>query len=84
MTAIFPDTSPVAEAVPINLMRQTPPWRTLDMVDQMNLEVSDREWQEILSMLKFQADRSDLEYLYQWAVDLKVDDLLTQNIKESP
>ena len=36
MTALFPDTTPEAEAVLIRLLRQAPPWRKLEMVDQLN------------------------------------------------
>lgn len=39
MTALFPDTSPEAEAVLIQLLRQAPPWRKLEMVDQLNQSV---------------------------------------------
>lgn len=37
--ALFPDTSPKAEAVLIELLRHTPAWRKLQMVDQMNQAV---------------------------------------------
>ena len=39
MTALFSDTSPEAEAVLIRLLRQAPPWRKLEMVDQLNQSV---------------------------------------------
>jgi hypothetical protein len=39
MSALFPDTRPEAEAVLINLLRQAPPWRKLEMVDQLNQSV---------------------------------------------
>jgi len=39
MTALFPDTRPEAEAVLIRLLRQAPPWRKLEMVDQLNQSV---------------------------------------------
>ncbi len=37
--ALFPDTSPEAEAVLIELLRQAPPWRKLHMVSQLNQTV---------------------------------------------
>ena len=37
--ALFPDTDPNAEAVLIELLRHTPAWRKLQMVDQMNQAV---------------------------------------------
>ncbi|MFQ6014391.1 MAG: hypothetical protein ACE5NP_02975 [Anaerolineae bacterium] len=36
MSALFPDTRPEAERVQIELLRQAPPWRKLEMVGQMN------------------------------------------------
>jgi hypothetical protein len=36
MSALFPDTHPEAEAVLIDLLRTTPPWRKLELVGQMN------------------------------------------------
>jgi len=39
MSALFPDTRPEAEAVLIRLLREAPPWRKLEMVDQLNQAV---------------------------------------------
>ena len=39
MSTLFPDTRPEAEAVLIRLLRQAPPWRKLEMVDQLNQSV---------------------------------------------
>jgi len=39
MSALFPDTSPEAEAVLIRLLREAPPWRKLEMVGQLNAAV---------------------------------------------
>jgi hypothetical protein len=39
MTALFPDTRLEAEAVLIRLLRETPSWRKLEMVGQMNAAV---------------------------------------------
>jgi hypothetical protein len=36
MTSLFSDTNPKAEAVLIRLLREAPPWRKLEMVDQLN------------------------------------------------
>ncbi|HEX7973504.1 MAG TPA: hypothetical protein VF498_03775 [Anaerolineales bacterium] len=46
-------------------------------------EISDRQWRDILGVLKVQAGRLDLDYLNQWAVELKVADLLQRALKES-
>ena len=39
MSALFPDTRPEAEAVLIRLLREAPPWRKLETVDQLNQSV---------------------------------------------
>jgi hypothetical protein len=39
MNALFSDTHPAAEAVLIRLLRNAPPWRKLEMVDQLNQSV---------------------------------------------
>lgn len=39
MSRLFEDTDPRAEAVLIQLLREMPPWRKLEMVGQMNLAV---------------------------------------------
>ena len=46
-------------------------------------EVSDRQWRDILGVLKVQAGRLDLDYLQKWAVELNVADLLQRALKES-
>ena len=39
-------------------------------------EVSERQWRDVLGILKVQAGRLDLAYLRRWAIELKVEDLL--------
>jgi hypothetical protein len=39
MSTLFPDTDPEAEKVLIELLRNAPPWRKLEMVDQLNQSV---------------------------------------------
>jgi hypothetical protein len=39
-------------------------------------EVSDRQWRDILGVLKTRATELDLEYMRKWAKELKVSDLL--------
>jgi len=36
MSKLFPDTSPKAERVQIELLRRAPPWRKLEMVGHLN------------------------------------------------
>jgi hypothetical protein len=39
-------------------------------------EISERQWRDVLGVFKVQADRLDLNYLRQWAIELGVADLL--------
>ena len=43
---------------------------------RMGGEVSDRQWNDILGVLKVQGTNLDIEYLRHWAADLNVTDLL--------
>ncbi len=46
-------------------------------------EVSDRQWRDILGVLKTKAGDIDLEYLRHWARELKVSDLLERALTQS-
>jgi hypothetical protein len=46
-------------------------------------ETSDRQWNDILGVLKVLADNLDTAYLDHWAADLNVSDLLSRARKES-
>lgn len=46
-------------------------------------EISDRQWQDILGILKVQNNRLDIAYLQQWAVELAVVDLLQKALTEA-
>lgn len=50
---------------------------------RMGGEVSDRQWRDILGVLKTQAGTLDLDYLRKWADELKVSDLLERALSES-
>jgi hypothetical protein len=50
---------------------------------RMGGEVSDRQWRDILGVLKTRADELNLAYLKEWAPQLKVADLLERALKES-
>ena len=45
-------------------------------------EVSERQWRDILGVLKTRAGGLDLGYLRKWADELKVSDLLERALKE--
>jgi hypothetical protein len=44
-------------------------------------EVSERQWRDILGVLKTRAGELDLAYLKKWANELKVNDLLERALK---
>jgi len=50
---------------------------------RMGGEVSERQWRDILGILKVQAGRLDLEYLDKWSRQLNVSDLLALALAES-
>ena len=43
---------------------------------RMGDELSERQWRDVIGVLKVQAERLDLDYLRQWAQELGVSDLL--------
>lgn len=45
--------------------------------------VSERQWGDILGVLKVQRQKVDLEYLRHWATEIGVADLLTHALKEA-
>ena len=49
---------------------------------RMGGEVSDRQWRDILGVLKTREGELDLDYLRTWAIDLKVADLLERALAE--
>ena len=46
-------------------------------------EISERQWRDVLGVLKIQAGALDLDYLHRMARELKVDDLLDRALKEA-
>lgn len=50
---------------------------------RMGGEVSDRQWNDILGVLKVQGTHLDLAYLQRWAANLKVADLLERALIDS-
>jgi hypothetical protein len=45
--------------------------------------VSDRQWQDILGVLKVQRGKLDLDYLRRMAVEMSIADLLEKALAES-
>jgi len=50
---------------------------------RMGGEVSDRQWRDILGVLKLQADYLDRNYLKKWAGELNVVDILQKALNEA-
>lgn len=50
---------------------------------RMGGEVSERQWRDVLGILKVQAGRLDLAYLRRWAIELKVEDLLERAVNDA-
>lgn len=50
---------------------------------RMGGEVSERQWRDVLGVLKTRAGDLDLNYLWKWAGELHVGDLLERSMKEA-
>lgn len=50
---------------------------------RLGAEVSERQWRDILGVLKTRAGELDLPYLRQWALELHVADLLERALREA-
>lgn len=50
---------------------------------RMGGEVSDRQWRDVLGVLKVQAGALDVPYMRQWAADLGVTDLLERALDDA-
>ena len=46
-------------------------------------KVSERQWGDVLGVLKVQTDRLDLEYMRYWAADISISDLLERALGEA-
>ncbi len=49
----------------------------------MGDEISDRQWRDVLGVMKVCAEELDLAYLRRWAGELAVSDLLERALQEA-
>ena len=50
---------------------------------RMGGEISDRQWNDVLNVIKVQSERLDLDYLRHWAAQLEVSDLLERVLDQA-
>ncbi|NER36754.1 MAG: hypothetical protein F6J93_22690 [Oscillatoria sp. SIO1A7] len=50
---------------------------------RLGREISDRQWRDILGVLKLQGNTLDFDYLWQWAEELNLLELLNRALGES-
>ena len=50
---------------------------------RMGGEISDRQWRDVLGVLKVQGDRLDLDYLHRMAASLDLTELLARAREEA-
>ncbi|MBW4700095.1 MAG: hypothetical protein KME03_19770 [Aphanocapsa lilacina HA4352-LM1] len=46
-------------------------------------QISSQQWRDVLGVLKIQAERLDLSYLYSWAASLSLTEMLARAIQEA-
>lgn len=75
--AVFPEPAPLLYVLsPEDILLNKLVWYKLGG------GVSDRQWDDVLGVLKVQGSRLDLSYLKRWAKELNVDDLLERALTE--
>lgn len=74
----------IGEAEPFPVRFSSPEDIVLHKLSWFRLggEQSERQWKDILGVLKIQGDSLDYEYMHNWAKQQNVDDLLVQAIAE--
>ena len=50
---------------------------------QLGKSISERQWRDVLGIIKLQNTRLDMEYVRRWAAELGVADLLTRAMREA-
>src|SRR5207245_4722803 len=75
----------VGEVKPVELFCASPEDTVLAKLDWYRLGggVSDRQWRDLLGVLKVQGARLDGGYLDRWAAELGLEDLLQRALREA-
>ncbi len=76
MSALFSDTRPEAEAVLLDLLRAAPPWRKLQMVEQLNTQMKTL----MLSGLRLRHPQADDAELRRRMADLLLGNELAERV----
>jgi hypothetical protein len=74
-TPLSSDTNPVAS--PEDTILHKLEWY------RVGQEISERQWKDVLGVIRVQDKRLDREYLRKWAAMLGLDDLLTRALSEA-
>lgn len=84
MSRAVAGTLNVGEAEPFQVQFSSPEDIILHKLSwfRMGGEQSERQWKDILGVLKIQRDSLDFEYMQIWAKQIKVDDLLERALAE--
>jgi len=77
MVAPLPDMEEVPMATAEDIILQKLRWY------EIGNRVSDRQWNDVLGVLKVQRKRLDFEYLKEWAAHLEVEDLLRKAYEDA-
>jgi hypothetical protein len=77
------DTHPDAEKAQLELLRQTSVSKRLTLAFSQGGEVSERQWNDVVGVLKVQQLALDFEYLQHWAAELGLTALLQRALCES-
>ena len=84
MSRAVEGTLNVSEADPFHVRFSSPEDIVLHKLSwfRMGGEQSERQWKDILGVLKIQRDSLDFEYMHHWAERINVDDLLERALSE--
>jgi hypothetical protein len=77
LAVLFEGSPPLKAASPEDIILHKLEWY------RMGREISDRQWKDILGVLKTRSKTLDVAYMREWAAQLKIADLLEKALIES-